>query len=324
VEEPQPDGRSELAELEALARALTEVGRAVRDAVRSGGVGGVGHDGHGDDHLVVRTEGGDDVFGVDARAEAALFAALAQLGDRWPGTAVVEGHDELIAVGEASGPWRYIVDPVDGTRGLLAGKRSAWVLLGAGRDAHTLEDLEVGASVEIPTRRAAVGLVAHAAKGGAAHAVDDDLTGAGRAPQAVELVPRGGDLARRFVTVVRLAPGSHAPIGIWADQHLAGLEVYDDLVPCTGGYLMGLAAGNDAAVFDPRPLLVPGHLSAHPYDLASLVVSRASGAVVEALPPGPLDVPLDNTTSVAWAGYADEEIAQRLRPAPGSLPDAQP
>jgi hypothetical protein len=56
--------------------------------------------------------------------------------------------------------------------------------------------------------------------------------------------------------------------------------------------------------------------------MASLVVTRAAGAIVEALPPGPLDVPLDCTTPVAWAGYADAEIAERLRPAPGSLPAA--
>jgi len=307
-------------DLEALAAALAEVGRAVRDAVRSGEVGGVGHDGHGDDHLVVRTEGGDDVFGVDARAEDALLGALTGLGGRWPGTAIVEGHDDPVVVGHAGGPWRYIVDPVDGTRGLLAGKRSAWVLLGAGRHARTLEDLEVGAAVEIPTRRAAVSLVAHAAVGGPAHAVDDDLVSPGADPRPVELVPRGGDLARRFVTVVRLAPGSHAPIGEWADRHLAGLEVYDDMAPCTGSHLMGLATGGDAAVFDPRPILVPGHLAAHPYDLASLVVTRAAGAVVEALPPGPLDVPLDCTTPVAWAGYADAEVAARLRPGAGSFP----
>jgi hypothetical protein len=318
---PQLAGSDERAAagLDDLAGALADVGRAVRDAVRSGTVGGVGHDGHADDHTVVRTEGGDDVFGVDARAEAALFEALDPLGRRWPGTAVVEGHDAPVPVGDPSGPWRYLVDPVDGTRGLLAGKRSAWVLVGAGREARTLEDLEVGAMVEIPTRRAAVGLVAAAVGGGAPQAVDDDLSGAGRVPRPVALVPRGGDLARRFVTVVRLAPGSHAPIGAWADRHLAGLEVYDDLAPCTGSYLAGLATGQDAAVFDPRPLLVPGHLAAHPYDLAALVVTRAAGAVVEALPPGPLDVPLDCTTPVAWAGYADEATAQRLRPTPGSF-----
>ena len=119
---------------------------------------------------------------------------------------------------------------------------------------------------------------------------------------------------RSFVTVVRLLPGGHGPIGAWADRHLAGLEVYDDLVPCTGGAMMGLASGADRAVFDPRPLLHPEGLAAHPYDLAALVVARAAGAVIEALPPGPLDVPLDTDTPVAWAGYADEATAVRLRP----------
>ncbi|MGZ4728373.1 MAG: hypothetical protein ACXWB2_11685, partial [Acidimicrobiales bacterium] len=103
-------------------------------------------------------------------------------------------------------------------------------------------------------------------------------------------------------------------IGAWADRHLDGLEVYDDLVPCTGGAMMGLASGADRAVFDPRPLLHAGSTAAHPYDLAALVVARAAGAVIEALPPGPLDVPLDTGTSVAWAGYADEATATRLRP----------
>ncbi len=201
---------------------------------------------------------------------------------------------------------------MDGTRPYLAGKHSAWVLLGAGRDAATLEGLEVGAAVEIPTERAALGLVAWAA-GSVVEAVDDDLTGGPARP--VTLSPqRDRPLSRSFVTVVHLLPGGHGPIGAWADDHLAGLEVYDDLSPCTGRALMGLASGADRAVLDPRPLLDPTGFAAHPYDLAALVVARAAGAVIEALPPGPLDVPLDTATPVAWAGYADEETAARLRP----------
>jgi hypothetical protein len=297
-------------ELDDLSAALAGVGRAVRDAVRATV--------HDQDHVVVRNEGGDDIFGMDARAEQALEQAFVEVGQRWSGTAVVEGHDEPMSIGDGRGPWRYLVDPVDGTRGLLAGKRSAWVLLGAGRRAETLEDLEVGASVEIPTARAALGLVSWARRGGPAHAVDDDLVGDRPGSRPVELRPRpGADLARSFVTVVRLLPGDHGPIGSWADRHLAGLEVYDDLVPCTGGYLAGLAAGADAAVFDPRPLFSPTSLCAHPYDLASVVVARAAGAVVEALPPGRLDIPLDTVTNVAWAGYANAEVATRLRPLDG-------
>jgi len=289
----------------ALAAALAGVGRRVRDVVRGGRVGR--------DHDVVRAEGGDDVFGVDERADRVVLDGLAALGDRWPGTVVLEGYDQPVAVGDPTGPWRYLVDPVDGTRPYLAGKRSAWVLLGAGRGATTLEELEVGAAVEIPTARAAVGLVAWAA-GAELRVEDDDLVG-GAGPTPVTLHPQvGRPLDRSFVTVVRLLPGGHGPIGTWADAHLAGLEVYDDLVPCTGGALMGLASGADRAVFDPRPLLHPDGFAAHPYDLAALVVARAAGVVVEALPPGPLDVPLDTDTPVAWAGYADEATARRLRP----------
>ncbi|MGZ4759129.1 MAG: hypothetical protein ACXV95_08730, partial [Acidimicrobiales bacterium] len=223
-------------ELLELAAALGDAGRAVRDAVRSGRVGR--------DHDVVRTEGGDDVFGVDDRADRVLLAGLSRIGARWPGTVVLEGYDDPVVVGPvdalgAPGPWRYLADPVDGTRPYLAGKRSAWVLLGAGRQATTLEQLEVGAAVEIPTSRAAVGLVAWATAPDRLVAVDDDLVG-GAAPEPVRLRPQTGrPLDRSFVTVVRLLPGGHGPIGAWADRHLAGLEVYDDLVPCTGGAMMG-------------------------------------------------------------------------------------
>ncbi len=159
-----------LDERRALAAALVEVGRAVRDAVRDGG---------GDvdaDRSVVRHEGGDDVFGIDARADAALRDALVGL-EAWPGLLVCEGFDEPMPVGADGRSWRYLADPVDGTRGLLAGTRSAWVLLGAGDGAQTLEDLEVGVAVEIPTDRAALGMVALAVRGDGAHAWDDVLAG---------------------------------------------------------------------------------------------------------------------------------------------------
>jgi hypothetical protein len=290
-----------------LADRLADVGRQVRDAVRGTRTA--------DDGRVVRTEGGDDVFGVDARADRVLIDGLHALGVA--GTAIVEGHGHPIALEgppEPRGPWRILVDPVDGTRPYLAGKRSAWVLIGAGRRARTLEDLEVGVMVEIPTERAAWGAVMAATIDGRLTIVDDDLVGAGPS-RPREAAPReGDDLHRAFVTVVRFAPGEHGPIGAWADHHLAGLEVYDDLAPCSASYLAGLVTGGDAAAFDPRPLFNPGGMAAHPYDLAALVVPRAAGCVVEALPPGPLAVPLDTDTPVAWAGYANPAIAERLRP----------
>jgi hypothetical protein len=40
---------------------------------------------------------------------------------------------------------------------------------------------------------------------------------------------------------------------------------------------------------------------------------RAAGIVVEALPPGPLDGPLDPDAPVAWAAYANAELADAVR-----------
>lgn len=293
----------------ALAAALAEVGRDVRAALTE--VVATAES----DRSVVRTEGGDDIFGVDTRAEAAVLAGFEhRIAPRWPGTLVLEGFDEPIEVGAPGGPWRHLVDPVDGTRPYLAAKRSAWVLLGAGRHAATLDDLEVGAAVELPSPRAAVALTAWAvADGSAPVAVDDDVNGTGAAPRPVVLRPRGGDLVHRYLTVARGVPGAKGMIGAWEDQVLAGMTVYEDSYLASGGQLLEVARGAEAAVLDPRPLLAPGTLAAHPYDLAAVVVARAAGVIVEALPPGALDHPLDTRTPVAFAAYADETVAVELR-----------
>lgn len=293
----------------ALARALVDVAVAARDRVRAAPA----HAGRERDGAVVRTEGGDDIFGIDERAERAVLDGLGTVGVRFPGCLVMEGHTGPIPVGDPQGPWRYLVDPLDGTRPLLAGKRSGWVLVGAGRGARTLEELELSVVVEVPTARAAVGLVAWATRDGRIEAVDHDLV-AGGPPRPTRLEPRrSAAIEHGFVTVVRFAPGYGAVIGEWSDRLLGGLTVFDDLVPCTAGQMLGLASGADVAVFDPRPRLAPGSLAAHPYDLAGLWVARAAGALVEALPAGPLDVPLDVDTPVAWQGFANPAVAERLR-----------
>ena len=144
--------------------------------------------------------------------------------------------------------------------------------------------------------------------------VQEDVLTAESTSLQRELIPKAdADLERSFVTVVRLLPGGHASIGSWADEVLQGLEVYDDMYPCSGGQLMAVASGAASAVLDPRPFLHPEGFHTHPYDLAAFVVARAAGVIVEALPPGPLLFPIDTSTPVAWAAYANEQIATQLR-----------
>jgi fructose-1,6-bisphosphatase/inositol monophosphatase family enzyme len=291
----------------ALAFALADVGRDVRTAV--------GEPLGAADADVVRNEGGDDVFGVDDRADTALIASMRRrCAHQWPGTLVLEGHEEAIAIGDPEGPWRYLADPVDGSRPWLWSKRSAFVLLGAGREATTLADLEVGVCVELPTPRAAVALVCCAVRGEGVDAVDDVVAVEGVSRPVVLEPLEGGLLDHSFVTVVRYAIGTKAAIGAWEDAFLDGLLVYEDPYICTGGLLMEVAVGRQAAVLDPRPVVVPGSMATHPYDLAAWVVAAEAGVVVERLDGGPLDAPLDTSTDVAWAAYANEEIAVELRP----------
>ena len=63
------------------------------------------------------------------------------------GAAIPEGGDE------ASVDWRIIVDPIDGTRGLMYQKRSAWVLTGVAPNrgpATSLRDVVLAVQTEIP------------------------------------------------------------------------------------------------------------------------------------------------------------------------------
>ena len=292
-------------ELITLARALVEVGRDVRR--------GVGEHRGDADAEIVRNAGGDDVFGVDARADEVLLESLERrCGARWSGTLVIEGFDDVLTVGDGRGPWRFIADPVDGSRPWLWGKRSAYVLLGAGREAEVLDDLEVGACVELPTSRAALSLTAAAVRD---HGVEacDDIVAVGGVGRPVELEPLDGELQdHSFVTVASLAVGTLGRLGAWQDAVLDGLHVYDDNYISSGGLLVEVACGRQAAVLDPRPSLSDS-MVAHPYDLAAWLVAAEAGAVVESLDGSPLRVPLDTSTPVAWAAYANDDIAAELR-----------
>ena len=122
-----------------------------------------------------------------------------------------------------------------------------------------------------------------------------------------------GELHHRFVSVMRYAIGTKAAMGAWEDAVLEGLEVFEDPYICTGGLLLEVAAGRQAAVLDPRPVVVPGSMASHPYDLAGWLVAAEAGVVVEGIDGAPLSAPLDTATPVAWAAYANESVAVELR-----------
>ena len=78
-----------------------------------------------------------------------------------------------VGADESDAVWRVIVDPIDGTRGLMYQKRSAWVLTGVAPNrgaATNLDDIQLAVQTEIPLVKQHLCDVLWAMPGTGAHA----------------------------------------------------------------------------------------------------------------------------------------------------------
>ena len=81
------------------------------------------------------TSVGDTIYAVDRVSEETLVAGLEEVARDEPLVLVAEGLPEeglVLPRGatERDCRWRLLVDPIDGTRGLMYQKRPAWILTG--------------------------------------------------------------------------------------------------------------------------------------------------------------------------------------------------
>jgi hypothetical protein len=288
-------------------------------------------------HVWSRTErddAGDTIFGIDVAAEDILLAHCRAWGESQHFTLLAEGLDPAGVVfgepGLGGPPFRLLVDPIDGTRGLMFDKRSAWCLMGVAPDrgaATRLADVGIAVMTELPTTRQATSDVLWCTPGGGAHGERFDLrTGAVRA-----FTPRPSQddtLRHGFATVANFFPGGKEHLARLEEAILARAlgpwnpakaEVYSDQYICSGGQLAEVALGRDRFVLDVRPLVhrklgAASSLACRPYDVVTWRIAQAAGCVVLDPFGQPLDAPLDVTTNVAFACYANARLAQRLVP----------
>ena len=109
----------------------------------------------------------DVIYGIDRVADDALLGWFEQ---HWPSVRVVsEGLDEPVDIG-ADPEWTVIVDTIDGTRGLMYDKRSAWCLAGAAPCGGSLADLRAAAMTELPTSKMGMADQLSGHRGGGIHA----------------------------------------------------------------------------------------------------------------------------------------------------------
>jgi fructose-1,6-bisphosphatase/inositol monophosphatase family enzyme len=289
---------------------------------------------------VDRTTAADTIYKIDAVVDPVLEAFCEEWSRTTPLVLVAEGlEDEHGAEGrkvfptgtrEADALIRVIVDPIDGTRGIMYDKRPAWSLAGVapnkGPDTR-LRDIEVAVMTELPTSKMGSADVLWAIKGQGAKGQRVDLRTGEARPLPIQ--PSSADnLAHGFAMISNFFPGTkilaselmeRVVSAMLGDAEVSKALVFEDQYISTGGQFYELIVGHDRFNADLRSLFYrvtprPLGLCVHPYDLATLLIAEEAGVVVTDGLGNPLDGPLDHTTGLSWAGYANETLRRKIEP----------
>jgi hypothetical protein len=283
---------------------------------------------------------GDTIYAVDRVSEALLVAFFAErVAPRWPLVLIAEGlPPEGVVLPHGLDPAaaliRVIVDPIDGTRGLMYQKRAAWVLTGVApnRGAATrLSEIVLAAQTEIPLVKQHLCDVLWATADGPVQAERlNRLTGE---RHSLTLRPsRAASIAHGFATVSRFFPGAREVLAAIDEAVVRATlgppqpgkaQCFEDQYICSGGQLYELIAGHDRFVADLRPLLerylaMRGEalgICCHPYDLCTALVARQAGVILTDERGATLDAPFNLEADVGWVGYANGAIRAQIEPA---------
>jgi fructose-1,6-bisphosphatase/inositol monophosphatase family enzyme len=289
---------------------------------------------------VRRDTAADTIYQIDTLVEPVLEAFCRDWARKTPLVLIAEGIEndhgpEGVKVfpegaAEADAEIRLIVDPIDGTRGLMYDKRAAWALAGVAPnrgDATRLRDIDVAVMTELPTAKMGRADVLWAVKGKGARAERVDLS-TGRATAFTPAPSTAAGIDHGFASVANFFPGTKALAAELMEhvvRHLVGpadvtkATVFDDQYISTGGQFYELIVGHDRFNADVRPLLYriqnqPPGLCCHPYDCATWLVAEEAGVILTDALGAPLDGPLDVTTGLSWAGYANAGLRQKIEP----------
>ena len=273
----------------------------------------------------------DTIFPLDRLADDEILTWFERT---WPWrehpvAIVSEAFDEPVTVGGRDPRWTCIIDPVDGTRGLMYDKRAAWSLAAVAPFGGSLVDVVASCMTELPTTKQWASDQLSATRSGTAVVAErlDVRTGhlavLSVSPSRARTLHDGwASFARFFPPGKPLLAAFEATLWheLYGADALAALSIFDDQYVATGGQFHELAVGHDRMLGDLRPLVferlgLDGAMACHPYDCAGLLVAQRAGCVITDPWGAPLDAPLDTTSPVAWVGFASPALAAHVRPA---------
>ena len=288
---------------------------------------------------VAADDEGDTIYAIDRVSEDLIVEGLLPLAEEQPLCLIMEGLPGGLrtlpdGVAEADCVWRIIADPIDGTRGLMYQKRSAWILTGVApnRGPETsLQDIELAVQTEIPLLKQHLSDQLWAIKGSEVQARRHDRVRATSEPLAVR-PSRARSIAHGFASISRFFPGTRDVLAAIEEEVVREVlgppkpgkaACFEDQYASTGGQLYELMVGHDRFIADLRPLMKPVHaerglppgLACHPYDICTALIARQLGVLLTDGRGRTLDAPLNVEADVAWAGYANADIRAQVEPA---------
>jgi fructose-1,6-bisphosphatase/inositol monophosphatase family enzyme len=292
---------------------------------------------------VAHVGSGDVIYAIDRISETALV--------EWFNLEIAV-HEPIVLIGEglpdgritlpnaardSDARWQIIVDPIDGTRGLMYQKRPGWILTGvAPNRGHqtSLADIELALQTEIPLIKQHLSDQVWATRGGGVHGVRINRLTGETMPLSVR-PSSATELRHGFATICRFFPGGRDLLAALDEElservvprYQGEVAVFEDQYACTGGQIYNLASGQDRFIADLRPLVQPlvaargtsvGHCC-HPYDLCTMLIAEEAGVIVTDPNGSAIGAPLDTESNVAWIGYANAKLHAQIAPALSEL-----
>jgi len=288
---------------------------------------------------IANEQAGDTIYAIDRvseeliveffEREAAFSGGLVLIAEGLHGGQVVLPH----GAAESAARWRIIVDPIDGTRGIMYQKRSAWVLTGVApnRGPQTnLQDIELAVQTEIPVVKQYLCDSAWSVRGEGVEAERYSRLNGQVSP--LKLTPsRARTIAHGFAMLARFFPGAREELAAVDEEIVRGAlgpvqpgkaHCFEDQYLSTGGQLFELMAGHDRFVADLRPLMetvlrkrgLALGICCHPYDICTELIARELGVIVTDPLGRPIRAALSVEPDVAWVGYANRDIRLQIEP----------
>ncbi len=291
-------------------------------------------------HRVSRHSAADTIYEIDTAVEPLLEDFCREWAKTTPLVLIAEGVENESGVEgvktfpeglpEERAEVRVLVDPIDGTRGIMYDKRAAWALAGVApntRQPGKISDIDIAVMTELPTSKMGFGDVLWAVKGQGASGARVDFSNGSARP--LDISPsRSTSIDHGFATISNFFPGTkvlaselmeHIVRNLVGEADVTRATVFDDQYISTGGQFYELIIGHDRFNADLRPTFYrlqgqPEGLCCHPYDCATLLVAREAGVIITDESGNALDGPLDVTTGLSWVGYANDALRRQIEP----------